>query len=251
MFALALAWGGAAVAQQPAGQPASQSAGQPDTVPRIEPAPAFTGERLASLPREDWITNGGNVYNQRYSPLDEIERSNVEQLRGVWRTHLNGSGLENKYSGEAQPIVYEGVVYIVTGADDVFAVSVESGELLWSYEAGLDPAIDVICCGWTSRGVGLGEGKVFVGQLDGSWWRSISRPVRWSGRPRPSAGRRASASPARPVPRRVGDHRFRRRGIRRARPGQGLSSRGRIAGLELLYRARPGGVRARHLAPGQ
>ena len=167
MFALALAWGGAAVAQQPAGQPASQSAGQPDTVPRIEPAPAFTGERLASLPREDWITNGGNVYNQRYSPLDEIERSNVEQLRGVWRTRLNGSGLDNKYSGEAQPIVYEGVVYIVTGADDVFAVSVESGELLWSYEAGLDPAIDVICCGWTSRGVGLGEGKVFVGQLDG------------------------------------------------------------------------------------
>ena len=140
---------------------------QPVDVPRIVPAPAFSGERLASLPLEDWITNGGNVYNQRYSPLDQIDRSNVSQLRGVWRTHLNGSGLDNKYSGEAQPIVYEGVVYVVTGADDVFAVSVESGELLWSYEANLDPSIDVICCGWTSRGVGLGEGKVFVGQLDG------------------------------------------------------------------------------------
>ena len=152
---LILIWSGAAVSQQSV------------DVPRIVPAPAFSGERLASLPREDWITNGGNVYNQRYSPLDEIDRSNVSQLRGVWRTHLNGSGLDNKYSGEAQPIVYEGVVYVVTGADDVFAVSVETGELLWSYEAGLDPAIDVICCGWTSRGVGLGEGKVFVGQLDG------------------------------------------------------------------------------------
>ena len=153
--ALAMICSGKVVAQQAA------------DVPRIEPAPAFSGERLASLPREDWITNGGNVYNQRYSPLDEIDRGNVSQLRGVWRTHLNGSGLDTKYSGEAQPLVYDGVVYVVTGADDTFAVSVDSGELLWSYEASLDPAIDVICCGWTSRGVGLGEGKVFVGQLDG------------------------------------------------------------------------------------
>ena len=130
----------------------SASAQQPTDLPRIQPAPAFSGERLASLPREDWITNGGNVYNQRYSPLEEIDRGNVAQLRGVWRTHLNGSGLDNKYSGEAQSIVYDGVVYIVTGADDVFAVSVQSGELLWSYEANLDPAIDIICCGWTRPG---------------------------------------------------------------------------------------------------
>ena len=136
-------------------------------VPRIQPAPAFSGERLVSLPRQDWITNGGNVYNQRYSPLDEIDRSNVSQLRGVWRARLNGSGVGTNYSGEAQPLVYEGVVYVVTGADDVFALSVESGELLWTYEANLDPANDVVCCGWTSRGVALGDGKVFVGQLDG------------------------------------------------------------------------------------
>ena len=50
--------------------------------------------------------------------------------------------------------MHEGVVYIVTGADDVFALSVDSGEILWSYEANLDPANDIVCCGWTSRGVG-------------------------------------------------------------------------------------------------
>ena len=161
-----LIWKGVAAALAMIGS-GTVAAQQSADVPRIEPAPAFSGERLASLPREDWITNGGNVYNQRYSPLSEIDRSNVSQLRGVWRTHLNGSGLEDKYSGEAQPVVYDGVIYVVTGADDTFAVSVDSGELLWSYEASLDPAIDVICCGWTSRGVGLGEGKVFVGQLDG------------------------------------------------------------------------------------
>ncbi len=63
------------------GATGAAAAQEPTEVPRINPAPAFSGERLASLPREDWITNGGNVYNQRFSPLDEIDHSNVLQLR--------------------------------------------------------------------------------------------------------------------------------------------------------------------------
>jgi quinohemoprotein ethanol dehydrogenase len=133
----------------------------------IRPAPAFKGDALVAPPTTSWATNGGNWYNQRYSPLVGIDRTNVANLKGVWRARLRSSGIGTKYSGEAQPIVYEGVVYIVTGADDVFAIGVDSGEILWSYEANLDPAIDTICCGWTSRGVALGDGKVFVGQLDG------------------------------------------------------------------------------------
>ena len=140
---------------------------QEQTKQAISPAPAFTASELAQLPTRGWPTNGGSLYNQRYSPLASINRQNVAQLKGVWRTHLNGSGDGPQYSGEAQPLVYDGVVYIVTGADGVFAVSVDSGEILWHYDAALDPKIDVICCGWTSRGVGLGDGKVFVGQLDG------------------------------------------------------------------------------------
>ena len=38
----------------------------------IEPAPAFASDDLAAEPRERWITNGGSLANQRYSPLDEI-----------------------------------------------------------------------------------------------------------------------------------------------------------------------------------
>ena len=133
----------------------------------IRPAPAFKGDALVAPPSAGWPTNGGNWYNQRYSPLTQIDRGNVASLKGVWRTRLRGSGVGTKYSGEAQPIVYDGVVYVVTGADDVFALGVDSGEILWSYEAKLDDANDVVCCGWTSRGVGLGDGKVFVGQLDG------------------------------------------------------------------------------------
>jgi len=136
-------------------------------VTEISIAPAFSGERLVALPTDGWITNGGNAYNQRYSPLNEINRDTVANLKGVWHARLNGSGAASKYSGEAQPIVYDGVIYIVTGANDVFAISVASGEKLWTYEANLDEAIDTICCGWTNRGVAIGEGKIFLGQLDG------------------------------------------------------------------------------------
>ena len=54
----------------------------------------------------------------------------------------------------------------MTGANDVFAIDVETGNTLWKYEAKLDPARVKVCCGWVARGVGLGDGKVFVGQLD-------------------------------------------------------------------------------------
>ena len=127
----------------------------------------FSGDELKALPIDGWITNGGNVYNQRYSPLTDITPDNIGELKGVWRARLDGSGVGLKYSGEATPIVHEGVVYVVTGADDVFAISVDSGERLWKYEADLDQSISTVCCGWTSRGVAIGEGRVYVGQLDG------------------------------------------------------------------------------------
>jgi alcohol dehydrogenase (cytochrome c) len=130
-------------------------------------APAFSGTSLTPPPTNGWPTNGGNWYNQRYSPLAQINRANVANLKGVWRSRLDGSGVDTKYSGEAQPIVFDGVLYVITGADDVFAIDIESGEHLWKYEANLDQTIDTICCGWTSRGVGLGDGKIYVGQLDG------------------------------------------------------------------------------------
>jgi alcohol dehydrogenase (cytochrome c) len=115
----------------------------------------------------DWSTNGGTMTNQRYSTLDEIDTSNVAQLKGVWRTHLNGSGVAAKYSGESQPIVQDGVIYITTGNDDVFAVSVDSGKILWEHKSNISQEISTICCGWLNRGVAIGDGRVYLGQLDG------------------------------------------------------------------------------------
>src|SRR2546423_2987328 len=47
-------------------------------------APAFSPKQLASTPGDDWITNGGSISNDRYSALDQINPSNVAQLKGIW-----------------------------------------------------------------------------------------------------------------------------------------------------------------------
>jgi quinohemoprotein ethanol dehydrogenase len=130
-------------------------------------APAYTAKQLTDLPVAGWTTNGGNIYNQRFSPLTEINAGNVGSLKGEWQTHLNGSGVGPPFSGEAQPIVSDGVIYVPTGADDVFAIDVETGTQLWVYKSNLDRKISTVCCGWVSRGVAIGEGKIFLGRLDG------------------------------------------------------------------------------------
>ena len=127
-------------------------------------APKFTAKQLTAVPAKNWIANGGNISNQRYSSLKEINTSNIKNLKGKWVTHLN-SGLEFKYSGEATPVVYKGVMYVITGADQVSAIDVKNGDKLWTYKPDIAD-LDTVCCGWTSRGVAIGDGKVFVGLLD-------------------------------------------------------------------------------------
>jgi alcohol dehydrogenase (cytochrome c) len=128
---------------------------------------AFSAANLTLPPTANWPTNGGNLYNQRYSPLTALDRGNVAQLKGVWRARLRGSGTAPQYSGAAQPIVHDGVAYISTGANDVFALSIETGEILWEYAAKIDGTITSVCCGWNNKGVALSGDKVFIGQLDG------------------------------------------------------------------------------------
>jgi alcohol dehydrogenase (cytochrome c) len=126
----------------------------------------FSAAKLTAPPAANWPTNGGNLYNQRFSQLTAINRANVAQLKGVWRARLRGSGTAPQYSGFAQPVVYDGVAYVSTGADDVFALSIDTGEILWQYAANLDPDITSVCCGWNNKGVAVSDDKVFVGQLD-------------------------------------------------------------------------------------
>src|ERR1700721_559008 len=83
-------------------------------------------DRLLRSPiGKDWVTNGGNLTNQRYSTLKQIDTTNVKQLKGAWMTRLKGSGLGGKYSLEASPLVKDGIMYVVTGNDDVFALDAD------------------------------------------------------------------------------------------------------------------------------
>jgi quinohemoprotein ethanol dehydrogenase len=152
----------AVVAFAPLAQPGAQTV---DAERHIDAAPRFTGAQLVAAPTDGWWTNGGNLFNQRFSPLDSLNRGNVSELKAVWRASL-GSGITPRAGNQAQPLVHAGVIYIATGENDAFAVDVDSGEILWKYDADIDPNVARPCCGWAVRGLGLGEGKVFVGRLD-------------------------------------------------------------------------------------
>src|SRR5260370_27122853 len=123
-------------------------------------------DRLLQSPvGKDWVTNGGNMTNQRYSTLKQIDSTNDKQLKGAWMTRLKGSGFGGKYSFEATPLVKDGVMYIVTGNDDVFALNAKTGEFLWERWSGIDQKITSVCCGWVNRGLAMGEGMLFLGQF--------------------------------------------------------------------------------------
>ncbi len=149
---------------------------------QIAKAPAFPARQLLSPPTAGWLTNGGNLFNQRYSPLAQINRDTVSKLKAVWRASLHGSGLSAHSGNQAQPLVYHGVVYIMTGENDVFAVSVDTGKILWEYRAEIDPKVARPCCSWVGRGVGLGDAEVFVGQLDAKLVAldQVTGAVKWS-----------------------------------------------------------------------
>jgi quinohemoprotein ethanol dehydrogenase len=116
----------------------------------------------------NWITYGGALNNQRYSTLDQIKTDNVGELRGAWLSRL-GSARGTKYIFEADPLVIDGVMYIPTGNDDIFALDAKTGRKLWEYFSDIPQVNDLICCGWDNRGVASGQGMIFSGQLDGSF----------------------------------------------------------------------------------
>jgi len=129
-------------------------------------APKFSADDLNAFPSGNWLTNGGDLRNDRYSPLEQITTANVKDLKADWVTSL-GSGFDFKYSGEATPLVYDGVMFMTTGANEVAALDATTGEIIWEYKPKLAEGLDTVCCGWLSRGVALGDGKVYTPILDG------------------------------------------------------------------------------------
>src|ERR1700761_6568134 len=135
----------------------------------IAMAPAFTEGELSEAAGANWETNGGGTTNDRYSTLEEINTENVKELKGDWMTKIGQNATAAKFSAEGTALEYNGTIYISDGADDVFALDASSGETLWTYEPKLppDPLGNVICWGWEHRGVALGDGMVYLSQLNG------------------------------------------------------------------------------------
>src|ERR1700750_816249 len=135
----------------------------------ITTAPAFTSDELFEHAGDNWISNGGGTTNDRFSSLDEINTENVKELKGDWMTKIGQNATAAKFSAEGQALEYNGTLYISDGADDVYAMDASSGEVIWTYEPHLppDPLGEIVCCGWDNRGLAIGDGMVYVSQLNG------------------------------------------------------------------------------------
>lgn len=107
-----------------------------------------------------WPSYGRDYTNQRYSPLTQINRSNVQQLTLKWSYK---SGVKGTF--QTTPIVADGVMYLSLPYDHVVALDARSGKELWRYQHHLRPDRK-LCCGPANRGVAVGYGKVFIGTVD-------------------------------------------------------------------------------------
>jgi quinohemoprotein ethanol dehydrogenase len=116
----------------------------------------------------NWPYYGADLYNSRYADIDQITPANVSTLKPAWIFHTGIS--DPNMSMEMTPIVYNGVAYVTTGDDDVFALSATTGKQIWHYSPASDmPKISTlpVCCNNDNRGVAYGGGLVFDARLDG------------------------------------------------------------------------------------
>jgi quinoprotein glucose dehydrogenase len=92
------------------------------------------GVARSATPEREWRHYGGNPACNRYSPLDQINSGNVQQLRVAW-THKTGDKMDRpRTTMECTPIVVDGVMYITTPLLKVRALDARSGKLLWNFD---------------------------------------------------------------------------------------------------------------------
>ena len=102
------------------------------------------------------LTYGMGYHQQRYSPLTQINKSNVKRLKPVWTAPL-----DNDLGEQAQPLIYNGVVY-VSNARRTVAIDALTGKQIWNVPVDFPPETPrVVCCGVSNKGVALYNGKVF------------------------------------------------------------------------------------------
>src|ERR687887_1467978 len=118
-----------------------------------------TEQRLLNPEPHNWLMYRGNYSGWGYSPLDQITPSNVKKLVPVWSF---STGVTEGH--QAPPIVNDGVMFITTPQNQVFALDAKTGDLLWRYKRELPE--ELVQLHPTNRGVGLYEDKVYLATVD-------------------------------------------------------------------------------------
>lgn len=123
-------------------------------------ANAQTG-KPAAPESADVLTYGMGQKQQRHSPLARIDRSNVKDLVPVWSLSL-----DNSANISTQPLVKDGVMYVVTH-DSTVAIDAVSGRQIWKTKVDLPEDIGaMICCGIHARGMAMRDGVIYRPTLD-------------------------------------------------------------------------------------
>jgi PQQ-dependent dehydrogenase (methanol/ethanol family) len=113
----------------------------------------------------NWFLKGGNFNGEHFSPLNEINTSNVSELGLEWVSEIPApDGIS------ATPIVVDGVIYFSAAYSVAFAVEAKSGEILWSFDPNVRASFaDKPQSSWlarVNRGVAVWNGKVYVTTAD-------------------------------------------------------------------------------------
>ncbi len=111
----------------------------------------------------NWITHGGTYSEQRFSPLDQVNRDNVGELGLAWFADM-----DTARGQEATPLVMDGKLYVTSAWSKVFAFDAATGEPLWSYDPQVPGETGVkACCDVVNRGLAAWGENLFLGTLDG------------------------------------------------------------------------------------
>ena len=113
----------------------------------------------------DWLTYGLTPGETRYSPLKQIDASNVKRLGLVWSYEVGDGGGDQ----EATPLVWNNTIYGITNWSIVFAVDARTGKEKWRWDPLVNrkPTQDRMCCGVVNRGLALYHNKIYVPVNDG------------------------------------------------------------------------------------
>ncbi|MGH6895701.1 MAG: PQQ-dependent dehydrogenase, methanol/ethanol family [Geminicoccaceae bacterium] len=118
-----------------------------------------TQDRLENPEPENWLQLRGNYQGWMYSPLDQINTHNVDNLTPVWSY---STGVDSGH--EAPPIVNDGVMFVAAPYDKLLALDAVTGELIWEYQRELPEGFGALHN--TKRGIALYGDKVYMAAQD-------------------------------------------------------------------------------------